>query len=225
MTPKEAVGQEVARRIRSGEVIGIGTGSTVDAALIAIGARIQSEGLRVLGVPTSYESAWKCSEMGISVCAPESVSRLTWGFDGADEVDPELRVIKGKGGAMLREKIVAALCDRFVVIVDESKLVSRLGERTAVPVEVVPGARRLVESALVTLGAQSVVLRQAGPGKHGSVITEAGNVILDATFPSIGATLEREIKSLVGVVESGIFNAMAHEVIVAGSSGIRVLRK
>ena len=216
---KEKVAAEIASRVKSGEVLGVGTGSTVDLALIALGERIKNEKLQIGAVPTSYESAWRCAELGIQVLSPLYRGELSWGFDGADEVDPEFTLIKGRGGALLKEKIVAAKCKRFVVIVDDSKMVKKLGEKFPLPIEVIPDARELVERGLVQLGATQIVLREGGK-KHGPVITEAGNILLDVTFSSLDASFEKRIKSLVGVVESGLFVGYADEVLVGSAQGV-----
>ena len=221
---KELVAEEIAKRVKNDDVIGIGTGSTVDIALTKIGERIKREKLVLYGVPTSYESAWRCEELGIHVLSPLHKGELSWGFDGADEVDPALSLIKGKGGAMLKEKIVAAKCKYFIAIIDDSKLVKKLGERMPVPVETVPEARGVVEKGLTALGATTIVLREGGGKKHGSVITEAGNIILDVTFPEVKLSTERDIKSIVGVVETGLFIGYASEVLVAGANGVQSLK-
>ena len=217
---KELIAHELARRVKDGEILGVGTGSTVDAALRAIGERVRKESLRLSVVPTSYQSAWACQDLGLTVLNPGFRGKLAWGFDGADEVDARLRLIKGKGAAMLQEKILAARCQKFIVIVDESKLVQKLGEKASVPVEVIPEAVILAEEGLRKLGATEVTLRNCTGGKHGPVITEAGNVVYDAKFSAISDTLERDIKAIVGVVESGIFTTLASEVLVAGASGV-----
>jgi ribose 5-phosphate isomerase A len=216
---KEIVGQEIAKRVKNGDVIGVGTGTTVDAALTAIGKRIAHEGLLVTVVPTSYQSAWRCQELGLTVMYSGYHGYLSWGFDGADQITKDRWAIKGKGGALLQEKILAKRCKKFVIIVDESKVVPQLGVGCAIPVEIVPEALVLAEDGLRALGAQELTIR-TGSGKHGPVITERGNIIIDALFPTVGAELEREIKSLVGVVESGLFIGYASEVIVAGSQGL-----
>jgi ribose 5-phosphate isomerase A len=221
---KERVAEAIATRVKDGELLGVGTGSTVDLALRAIAARVQKEGLWIRAVPTSYETAFLCSQLGIEVVQPMSVREIAWGFDGADEVDERFRLIKGRGGALLKEKILAARCKAFTIIVDESKQVKRLGERTAVPVEVIPEAITLVEMGLRRLGAQDIQLREGGQ-KHGPVITEEGNCILDARFSIISDTLERDIKSLVGVVENGLFFGYATEVLCGSASGVRSLTK
>jgi ribose 5-phosphate isomerase A len=216
---KEIVGREIAKRVKDGETLGVGTGTTVDAALAEIGRRVREEGLRVAVVPTSYQSAWKCQELGLTVMYPGYRGFLSWGFDGADQVTKERWAIKGKGGALLQEKILAARCKSFIIIVDEGKLVSHLGEGCPVPVEVIPEALVLAEAGLKKLGATEISLR-SGTGKHGPVITERGNIILDAAFNEIGESLERDIKQVVGVVDNGLFIGYASEVLVAGKAGI-----
>lgn len=221
---KEKVAQAISQQVKDGEVLGIGTGSTVDLAIKAIGKRIKEENISIAALTTSMESVWACEQHGIRVLNSLYRGHVDWGFDGADEVDPHLRLIKGKGGALFQEKIVAALCKRFVAIVDSSKLVEKLGERMPVPVEFVPRAYTLVEQGLKKLGAKEIVLRQA-TGKHGAVITEQGNLIFDVRFPEIGVHMEHEIKSIVGVVESGIFSHYADEVLVADASGVKSLKR
>jgi len=220
---KELLGKEIAKRIKNGDVIGMGTGSTVSAALEEIAKRINAEKLEVTFVPSSYQTARQCEALKLKVISPLYEGEIAWTFDGADEVDPKLRLIKGRGGAMLQEKILAEKSKRFLVIVDESKLVSKLGERALVPVEVVPSALGLVEKELMSLGAKSAQLR-FGVAKHGPVITEAGNLIIDAAFPDIPDTLEAGIKKITGVVESGLFLTQADEVLVSGKKGISSLR-
>ena len=222
MSMKERVAEEIAKRVKNGDVLGVGTGSTVDLALIRIGERVKAEKLTVHVVPTSYESAWDCEQRGLHVLSPGYLQELSWGFDGADEVDPELSLVKGRGGAMLKEKILAAKCKKFVVIVDDSKLVKKLGEKFPIPVEVIPEARGLVERKLKSLGAKTIELREGGK-KHGPVITEAGNIILDCTFGSLSKNSERDIKSIVGVVESGLFIGYASEVLIGSEAGVRSL--
>jgi len=216
---KEIVAQEIAKRVKDGDVIGVGTGTTVDAALTEIGRRVKAENLRITVVPTSYQSAWRCQELGFIVMYPGYRGHLSWGFDGADQVTKGRSAIKGKGGAMLQEKILAKRCKKFVLIVDETKVVEQLGVGCPIPVEVVPEAVILAEEGLKSLGAQEVIIR-VGTGKHGPVITERGNIILDATFANVTESLEAEIKSILGVVDSGLFTNYATEVLVANSSGV-----
>ena len=216
---KEIVAKEIAKRVKDGDVIGVGTGTTVDAALTEIGKRVKAEGLRITVVPTSYQSAWRCQDLGFIVMYPGYRGHLSWGFDGADQVSKNRWAIKGKGGAMLQEKILAKRCTKFVLIVDETKVVETLGLGCAIPVEVVPEAVILAEEGLKSLGAKEVVIR-VGTGKHGPVITERGNIILDATFSNVTERLESDIKSIIGVVDSGLFINYATEVIVAKADGV-----
>lgn len=217
---KEIVALEIAKRVKNGERIGVGTGTTVDAALVKIGERVLKEGLKVEVVPTSLQSAWRCHEIGLSVLYPAFRGELAWGFDGADAVNKDLWLIKGKGGALLQEKILAARCQKFIVIVDESKMVDDLSKACPVPVEVVPEAYFVVERELLKIGAEEVALRPA-VGKHGPIITEGGNIILDVKFRSISKDSEVQIKSIVGVVDSGLFIGFSSEVIVASAQGVR----
>lgn len=217
---KELVAKEIAKRIQGGEIIGVGTGTTVDVALLEIGRRVQQEGLKISVVPTSYQSAWRCQELGLSVMYPGYRGSLAWGFDGADQVNSSRWAIKGKGGALLQEKILAGKCEKFFIIVDETKVVSELGVGCPVPVEVIPEALSIAEKGLSKLGASSMTLR-TGSGKHGPVITEKGNVILDVAFKKISDGLEKEIKQILGVVESGLFIGYADEVLVASADGVR----
>jgi len=218
---KEKVAQEIARRVKDGDVIGVGTGTTVDAALTEIGKRVTQEGLRLSVVPTSLQSAWRCQELGLTVLYQAFNGHLSWGFDGADQVTKDRWAIK-KGGAMLQEKILAKRCKSFTIIVDKSKLVERLGVGQPIPIEVIPEALTNVEFGLRELGVKGVLLR-TGSGKHGPIVTERGNIILDATFDTIEQNLEGRIKSITGVVESGLFIGCISEVLVADDSGVRVL--
>ena len=220
---KEMVAKEIAKRVTNGDVIGVGSGTTVDAALVEIGLRVRQEKLDVSVLPTSLESAWACQKIGMRVLTSAFAADLDWGFDGADAVDNNLWLIKGKGGALFQEKVVAARCKKFIVIVDETKVVSNLAAACAVPVEVMPAARFLVEKHLAKLSPLEISLR-TGTGKRGPVITEQGNVILDVTFKQIEAKLEQQIKSIVGVVETGLFIGYASEVLVGSATAVRVLK-
>jgi ribose 5-phosphate isomerase A len=223
MDSKDLVGREVAKRVMDGDVIGIGTGSTVRAAVKAIGERIQKEGISIAALTTSVDSSMLCAEYGIRSLDPFSErDDLRFGFDGADEVDPQGRLIKGQGGAMLREKILAARCKELVIIVDDSKLVQRLGQRFPVPIEVIPEAWFQVQQRVVRYGADRVELRRAGTGYGAPVISERGNLILDAEFKVAGIKADAEVmlKSITGVVETGLFLNHATEVLVSSSTGV-----
>lgn len=219
---KEVVGAELASRVVDGEVIGVGTGTTVEAALRAIHKRIQDEGLRVSVVPTSYQSSWVCESIGLTVLSPALCQELSWGFDGADEVDGDMRLIKGRGGAMLHEKIIAAKCKNFVVIVGEDKLVSTLGEKCPVPVEVMPEALSIARAGLEKLGTKDISQRECVAVERTTpYYTQSGNLVLDVTFDTISDSLEADINSIVGVVENGLFFGYASEVLVGAEQGVR----
>ena len=223
MDKKTLVGEEIARRVENGQTIGVGTGSTVDAALTAIGRRAAAQHLEVSVVATSLETAWRCEALGLTVRAPGYGGPISWGFDGADAVDERLRAVKGRGGALLREKILAVRCRPYILIVDDSKLCPNIAAKCPVPVEVVPEALPFVKERLAALGAGDIQLR-LGVHKHGPVITEYGHVILDVSFAEIADDLEERIKAIVGVVESGLFLRYATEVLAAGDNGVRSLR-
>lgn len=221
---KEIVAGEIAKRVKNGDVIGVGTGSTVDIALQKIGARVKQEKLNIHVVPTSYQSAWQCEEIGLNVLYPGFKTTLSWGFDGADAVDEKtLWLIKGKGGAMLQEKILCCRCREFSIIVDDTKMAANIATKCRVPLEVIPEALAIVEREILKFGAKALEVRPA-TGKHGPIITEAGNIVVDVEFQEIYETLEADISSIVGVVESGLFIGYATEVIVAGKSGVRTLK-
>jgi ribose 5-phosphate isomerase A len=223
---KSLLGNHLSQYLKDGQRIGVGTGSTVSAVLSSLASSIKQNNLKVTFLPTSYQSASTCSQYGLTVVDPLSFQgKLDWAFDGADEVDPTLRLIKGKGGAMLREKIVASRALEFTVIVDESKLVSSLGERTAVPVEIIPESLPTVQETLLSIGASKVLLRDGLPGKHGPIITERGNLVLDASFSPIDDELESKIKLIPGVVESGLFTNQATSVLVSSPTGVKILTR
>lgn len=216
---KEVVARELAKRIQPGETIGIGSGSTAELAILEIGKRIRKEGLCVSGVATSLRSASLAAEEGITVLFGTGNTAIDWAFDGADEVDPELNMIKGRGAAMLSEKIIAERVGGLVVLITAEKLVSQLGEIHPVPIEIIPSARSLVEKALSKLSCNECRVRQSS-SKYGPVVTEHGNIVLDARFPQITQELERSIKGITGVVESGLFYNLAKEVLIAREDGI-----
>lgn len=222
----EKIAHEIARRLKTGDVIGVGTGSTVARVLGLLGDILQNDKKAVFAVTTSAQSSRLCQQSGILPIDPAYSGDLVLCFDGADEVDPQLRLIKGKGAAMLREKIVAARSREFLVVIDEIKLVGYLGQKCPVPVEVIPFALEYVERRLTSLGAANIKLRDGMPGKHGPVVTEMGNLILDAHFQAVPDTLESDIKSIVGVVESGLFLSATREVLVLKASGeMEILKK
>ncbi|MDP9054216.1 MAG: ribose 5-phosphate isomerase A [Acidobacteriota bacterium] len=211
---KEELGRRIAERVEDGQTIGVGSGSTSAIAIQAIAKRVSAERLQVSAVCTSAEVALLCAACGLPISSLLQ-RRPDWAFDGADEVDPDRNLIKGRGGAMFMEKIVMQASPRNFILADRSKMVARLGEKFPVPVEVLPTAMRVVECELGLLGATETALRIAVK-KDGPVITENGNIIFDVRFGEIGKSLERDIKAIPGVIESGLFIGRDVEVLVAG---------
>ena len=211
------------KRIVSGMKIGLGTGSTAMPAVKRLSERIKDGTLKdIKAVATSFQTTIACEELGIpvfSMNAKEIGGHLDLAIDGADEIDPEKHLIKGGGGALLIEKIVAYNSDAFVIVADHSKEVSSIGTVFPVPVEIVPEARVTVTKALEKLGA-TCVLRQ-GVRKAGPVITDNGNLILDATWEKAPDTPEMEtlINQIVGVVENGLFCKIIPTIFTAHPDG------
>lgn len=203
ITGKQKVADEIAAKVKDGDILGVGSGSTSYLALIAIANRIKDEKLSVKAIPTSLELSMFCSKLGVPLTTLYE-NKPDWLFDGADEVDPNKSLIKGRGGAMFKEKLLLSSSAVRYIIVDESKMVDKLGTNFPVPIEVFPQSLLYVERELKSLGATSIVLRPA-KGKDGSIISENGNLILDCKFEEIGITMEKDIKAITGVIESGLF--------------------
>lgn len=219
---KRAAGEAAAALVTDGMRLGLGTGSTTAEALRAIGERIRAEGLSVSGVPTSFAAERLAREYGIPVIGLEDVERLDLALDGADEVLPHdsgFHLIKGRGAAHTREKVVAAQADRFVVLVDASKMVRRLGEKMPVPVEVLPMALPAVERALRHLGA--IPELRTGAKKDGPVVTDQGFWVIDARFSVIEdpEALDRALRAIPGVLDHGLFTGMATDILVGEDDG------
>jgi len=211
---KRAAAARMAERLRPGDVVGVGSGTTSWLTIEALADRADAEGIAWTAVPTSLESELACARRAVATGSLAAL-RPDWSFDGADEVDPAGNLIKGRGGALLREKLVMASSPERYVVVDPSKMVERLGTRFRVPVEVVPEAMRLVRDALARRGVTEVTVRRS-EGKDGPTITEHGNYLLDARLNEIGEHTEAELKAIPGVVESGLFFGYRPSVIVAG---------
>lgn len=200
---KEKIAKEISKIANDGDVIGFGSGSTSYLAAIEIENRIQNEGIKITAIPTSYEMKMLCTYLNIPTATLEE-KRPDWCFDGADEVDSNNWLIKGRGAAMFNEKLNIAASTKNYILVDDSKIVNRLGEKFPIPVECNPKAINLVKEELFKLGANEIELRKAVK-KDGPVITENGNLILDVRFNEIKEDLERNIKNITGVIESGLF--------------------
>lgn len=216
---KQAAAEKALELVQDGMLIGLGTGSTARYFTEGVG-RLVASGMTVRAVPTSRATSELAAELGIPIVT-ELIGQIDLTVDGADEVDPALNLIKGRGGAMAREKLVAAASKRFVVVADESKLVKRLGVGV-LPVEVLPFLWRSTAERLIALGA-SLVVRG---GEESPYVTDNGNLVLDLTVEGgikDPGGFGLELKKTVGVVEHGLFVGMTDTVIVAGPDGPRAI--
>jgi ribose 5-phosphate isomerase A len=211
--------------VRDGMVLGLGTGSTNAYFIDLLGEQLQTGALQdIVGIPTSEGTAARARALGIPLASLADYARLDLVVDGADEVDPDLNLIKGLGRALLREKIVEIHADRFVVVVDESKVVPRLG-RGPLPVEILPFGLEAHLRWLETLGCHAELWHEEDGAR---IVTDNGNYLVRCWFPAGIAdayTLAGALAERPGIVEHGLFLDMATDVVVAGSDGIRILRK
>ena len=228
---KQAVAQAAVEQFRDGMIVGLGSGSTAALMIQGLGQRLASGQLKdIVGVTTSFQGEVLAAELGIPLLSLNAVSRIDLAIDGADEVDPSFQLIKGGGACHVQEKLVAARAERFVVVVDSTKLVERLNLDFLLPVEVLPGAWRQVQQRLSAMSGKAE-LRMANR-KAGPVVTDQGNLVLDVRFDGGIANpldLERTINNIPGVPENGLFVNLAHEVLVGevndGVAGVRRLDK
>jgi ribose 5-phosphate isomerase A len=217
---KHRVAEEAAARVESGMILGLGSGSTAAIMIEQLGRRWQAGELTdIKGVPTSFQSAQLAAEYGIPLITLNEVDHIDLAIDGADEVDPAKNLIKGGGACHTREKLVDSRAERFLVVVDAGKLSDVLGSNFALPVEVVPDAYRQVMEQLRAMGAAPqlrMAVRKAGP-----VVTDEGNLVVDAKFDAITepAEMEMRINNIPGVLENGLFVGLADEVLVGEIHG------
>jgi ribose 5-phosphate isomerase A len=219
---KRAAALRAIEEVEDGMVVGLGTGSTAAFVVEGLGARVAS-GLRLVGIPTSERTAAHARRLGIPISTFAEHQRLDLTIDGADEVQVgTLDLIKGLGGALLREKIVAAASERLIIVVDQEKLVERLGEHTPVPVEVTQFGWQATAAALAKLGCVPERRYTAGEQPY---VTDGGNFILDCPFGPIAQPrlLEQAINMVVGVVENGLFLGRSSAVVVASATGVEIL--
>ncbi len=212
---KARAGRWAAEQVADGMVVGLGSGSTAAYAVRTLGERVRA-GLRVVGVPTSQATEELARTVGIPLASLDDQPRMDLAIDGADEVDPRLDLIKGHGGSLLREKLVELAATRLLIVVDETKLVDTLGERAALPVEIVPFGWRRTKEAVEALGCAATLRGGGSP-----FVTDGGHYILDCRFGSIGQPeqMAARVKALAGVVEHGLFLGMAGQVVVARDDG------
>ena len=219
---KEKAAESAASRVKDGTVIGLGSGSTAELAIKSIGKRIKEEGLKVLGVPTSLRTEMMAIDCGVPLTTLSEHSSLDICIDGADQVDPQLNLIKGGGGAHTKEKIVSYASKRLVICVDDGKLVEQLS--MPVPLEVLPFASKIVEKQVKELGGNPISRMNGNGG--GYFVTEQGNLIIDADFGVIRNPEEMSaaLSSVVGSLEHGIFTNTT-EVHVGNDKGIKILKR
>jgi len=222
---KKMAATSAVKHVEDGFIVGLGSGTTVTYAFQRIGKRICEEKLQIYGVPTSHQAFLLAVQHHIPVTTLDEHPQLDMAIDGADQVDEKLNIIKGMGGALTREKIVASASKMNVIIVDETKLTRKLGVDQPVPVEVLPFAMSIVVKKLRMLGSEPI-LREAEK-KLGPVVTDNGNFIVDVDFGPIDnpEELNRKLKAIPGIVETGLFVAMADVVYVGGREAVQKLEK
>jgi len=220
--PKRSAGYRAAELVEDGMAVGLGTGSTAFYLVERLAARVREEGLRLRCVPTSRRTEEQARSLGLTLVDFEEVGALDLAIDGADEIGPGLSLIKGGGGALLREKLVASAARRFVVIADSAKRVEVLG-RFPLPVEVVPFAWQTTAQRVARVTGAEPTLRREDGGEV--FVTDNGNYVLDCRCGQIPdpARTERELKLLTGVVESGLFVGLAHTAIVGTADGVEII--
>ncbi len=218
---KEAAGRAAAELVRDGDVVGLGTGSTAYFAVVALGERVKA-GLKIAGIPTSIQTADLARAVGIRLTTLDEHPEIDITIDGADEVDPQLRLIKGGGGALLREKVVAFASKKMIVVADSAKIVPVLG-KFPLPVEVISFARTVVEKKIASLGA-SPKLRTKPDGSP--YLTDNGNPILDCSFGKIAdpPALALTLSDIPGVVEHGLFIGLASVALIGRGDRIEEIR-
>ena len=224
---KQEVGRAAAQRVQSNTIVGLGTGSTTAFAIQFIGERLKSGELEnIKGIPTSFQARVLAKQYGIPLTTLDEVDRIDIAIDGADEVDPQKNLIKGGGAAHTQEKIVDALAEQFIVVVDSGKLVDALGSTFLLPVEVLPMAVTPVMRALAKLG--GIPQLRMGVKKAGPVVSDQGNLIVDVKFDRIDnpAELEKTINNIPGVLENGLFVGVTDLVLVGEvKDGIPTVRE
>jgi len=214
MNDKERIAQHAANQVADGMLVGLGTGSTANCFIEELANRSREQGLKVTTVSSSIVSAIKAQQLGLPVLGFDQVSHIDLYVDGADEVSPELTLLKGQGADLVREKLLATASKQFLVLVESNKLVERIGQHFAIPVEVMPFAWQLVKKQLEAIGGQGDLRQNAN--KNGYAISSHGSLILDMRFAEhIDAeALNETLNSIPGIVEHGIFYALATTVLI-----------
>lgn len=221
MNDKELVAKHAAQMVNDGMLVGLGTGSTADCFISELARRRDEEGLQVTTVASSVVSMRKAQEVGLPLRAIEHLQGLDLYVDGADEVAPDNTLLKGQGADLVKEKILAKACDKFVVLIDQSKMVDRIGARFPIPIEVIPFAWQLVKQNLEALGAKGG-LRPNSNG-NGLAVTSHGSLVLDMVFDSHldSGQLNSILNGTPGIVEHGIFHQLASVVLLADGGVVK----
>ena len=216
---------EAVKHIKDGFILGLGSGSTAAYAIQGIGKKIKQEGLHIMGVPTSHQAFTLAIRNGIPITTLDEHPQLDLAIDGADQIDPKLNLIKGMGGALTREKIVASVAKQFIVVADETKLTDKLGTKQPIPLEVLPFAVSTVTSKLKNMS-EEIGLRKAKE-KIGPIVTDNGNFILDVNFGPVEnpEELNSQLKSIPGIIETGLFINMADIIYVGKQTTVQKLEK
>lgn len=222
---KKRAALEALKHLKDGFTLGLGSGSTAAYAIREIGRKIQQEGLRISGIPTSYQALLLAVDCGIPLTTLNEHPKLDLTIDGADQIDEALNMIKGMGGALTREKIIASASRQLVIVADETKLVEKLGTNHPVPVEALPFSLPTVLSKVREMGGRPVL--REGRGKVGPVVTDNGNFIVDVDFGVINAPkeLNSRLNLIPGVVETGLFIEMANIIYVGKPGSVEKLER
>lgn len=220
---KKSAALESVKHIQNNFLVGLGSGSTAAYVIRALGERIQKKGLRVLGVPTSYQAFMLGVQHGVPLTTLNEHHKLDLAIDGADQIDSKLNLIKGRGGALLKEKIVASAAKQFVIVADETKLVDQLGTNQTIPVEVFPFSLSKILVEIQKIGGKPVLRKSEA--KVGPLVTDNGNFVIDADFGRVddAKELNMQLKLIPGIIETGLFIDMADVVHVGTPNGVKTL--
>ncbi|MBA3046082.1 MAG: ribose-5-phosphate isomerase RpiA [Candidatus Thermoplasmatota archaeon] len=220
---KRLAGERAAKFVRDGMIVGLGTGSTVYYTVMKLGQMVRAGEISIIGIPTSKATEKLAVTQGIKLGTLDEYPVIDLTIDGADEVDPNLDLIKGMGGALLREKVVASVSKEVIIIVDSSKLVDVLGTKSSLPVEVLPFALTAARNRLESLCTEAKLRERDGY----TFVSDNGNYIIDCKFESIPepGKLEIELNRIPGVVENGLFIGMATRVILGTGNGVKTIEK
>lgn len=223
MNEKELVAKYAAQYVKDGMLVGLGTGSTANYFIEELARRRAEEGLNVTGVSSSLVSAIKAQSLGLPLVAMEHLSRIDLYVDGADEVTPDMTLLKGRGYDLVKEKLLAKACDQFIVVIDQSKLVSRIGEKFAIPIEVIPFAWQLAKRSIENLGGRGELRQNAN--KDAPALTSHGSLVLDMVFDATMSSqaLNEALNNTPGVVEHGIFRGLTSAIFIAANGQVEEL--